>query len=250
MFSARMLLWICGAAVAGFAFAQTPSPQPTQLALVVVTGAVNAERIRYSDLLAGVDAFNRYRHYAPAAALTFFLLDEKPVAPTAPASSLELRTDAKDIAVPVATDGKFDLPTTAEAGGKEGYLVANRAADTVSVVPTVRSATGTDTAIRLGDLRLQCEVSWAIEKQNAPKTVRSLFFLGGGMCHSSKISVNYFHGKQPLAAATLSDNGRHIPLKILRDGVTYWVPLGDSSWPDDATVTLIYADMQTQKITL
>jgi hypothetical protein len=170
------------------------------------------------------------------------LLDEKHAAPTAPAVSLVLRTDAKDIAVPVATDGKFDLPTTAQVGGKDGYLVANRAARTVGVEPTVRSTADTDTAIRLGDLRLQCEVSWAIEKQNVPKSVRSFFFLGGGMCHSSKIAVNYFHGKHQLAAAMLSDKGKRIPLKILRDGVTYWVPLGDTSWPDDADVTLIFAN--------
>jgi hypothetical protein len=242
MFFARVLLWMSGAVVAGFSFAQTPPPRPVQLATVVVRGAANPERIRYSDLLAGVDAFNKYRHYAPAAALSFFLLDEKPAAPTAPAVSLVLRTDAKDIAVPVATDGKFDLPTTAQVGGKDGYLVANRAARTVGVEPTVRSTADTDTAIRLGDLRLQCEVSWAIEKQNVPKSVRSFFFLGGGMCHSSKIAVNYFHGKHQLAAAMLSDKGKRIPLKILRDGVTYWVPLGDTSWPDDADVTLIFAN--------
>ncbi|MHB8742055.1 MAG: hypothetical protein ACYC9L_02935 [Sulfuricaulis sp.] len=238
------MLMIASALVAGTAFAQVPSQNVQNMAPVAVTGAANAEQIRYSDLLAGVDAFKKYRHYAPAATLAFFLKDKK--AAVTPAS-LMLRTDEKDFPVPVAADGKFDLPTPAQIGGKDGFLVANRKAGMTGVVPTVRSAADTDTSIRLGDLRLQCEVSWAIEKQNAPKAVRAMFFLGGRVCHSSKIAVNYFQGEHALASATLSEKGAQLPLKILSDGVTYWVPLGDTKWSDEATVTLSYADRSAPK---
>lgn len=237
-----LLFFILAAARLSLA-AQAAVPTAATLTPIAVTGAANAEQIRFRDLLAGVDAFKKYRHYAPAATLAFFLKDRRPAATPA---TLVLRTDDKDFPLPVAADGQFDLPTAAQIGGKDGDLVANRKTGTTGVVPTVRSAADTDTSIRLGDLRLQCEVSWAIEKQSVPKSVRTFFFLGGRMCHSSKIAVNYFQGEHALASATLSEKSKQLPLKIQRDGVTYWVPLGDTQWTDEAIITLTYADASLQ----
>ena len=219
--------------------ASQPAPNAATLAPVAVTGASNAAQINYSDLLAGVAAFKKYRHYAPNATLTFFLGPQSEIA-AAPPITLDLQTDTNDFTVPVSADGKFDLPDAKTVAGGDGYLVANRADGKVGVVPTVRSGADTETAFRLGDLRLQCEVSWAIEKQHVPKAVRSFFFIGGRMCHSSKIAVNYFHASHKLSKAELSYQARQTTVPVAHDGVTFWPPLGDTSWPDDATVTLTF----------
>jgi hypothetical protein len=213
------------------------------LAAVSVSGAANAEQIRYRDLLAGVDAFGKYRHYAPNSTLSFYL---GPVAALAgpPPIAMALQTDTNDFPVPMAADGKFALPVEKDVGTDDAYLVANRADGTVEVIPTVRSPGDTESSIRLGDLRLQCEVSWAIEKQNVPKAVRAFFFIGGRMCHSSKIAVNYFKAPHKLSKAVLSHADRHLDLRVLSDGRTYWPPLGDTSWPDDSVVTLTFAEVQ------
>ncbi|MGA9334130.1 MAG: hypothetical protein WBV39_07630 [Rudaea sp.] len=218
------------------------TPSATTLAPVSVTGAANAAEIRYRDLLAGVAAFKKYRHYAPDATLSFYLAPRSKIA-ASPALILQLQTAGSQIDVPVAENGQFALPTEKDAGGDDGYLVANRAAGTVGVVPTVRSAGDTDTVLRLGDLRLQCEVSWAIEKQNVPKAIRSFFFLAGRMCHSSRIAVNYFHAVRKLRKALLIYAGRQVNVVIAQDGHTYRPPLGDTKWPDDALVMLTFDDV-------
>jgi hypothetical protein len=212
------------------------------LAPVSVSGAANAQRVRYSDLLEGEAAFKKYRQYAPQADLSFFLETAKPGGTVPEQTTLALQTEEKDLNVPVAVDGKFVLPDEKQVGTKEADLVANRAEGTLAIVPTVRSPGDTPTRIRLGDLRLQCEVSWAIEKQGAPKAIRAFFFVGGRMCHSSKIAVNYFHGARRLSRVELSYGKREMDATIRPNGLTYWIPIGDTSWPDDSIVTLTYAD--------
>ncbi len=218
------------------------TPSATTLSPVSVTGAANAARIRYRDLLAGVAAFKKYRHYAPDATLSFYLAPPSKIA-ASPAVVLQLQTTKSQIDVPVADNGKFTLPAEKDVDGDDAYLVANRRAGAVGVVPTVRSASDTDTVLRLGDLRLQCEVSWAIEKQSAPKAIRSFFFLAGRMCHSSRIAVNYFHAVRKLSKAILSYAGRQVNVVIAQDGHTYRPPLGDTKWPDDALVILTFDDV-------
>lgn len=249
MYSAHayLLLGLVALGVGGYhrATAQT-SPTPdlpntTTLAAVHVTGSTNAAQVRYSDLLAGVAAFHRYRHYAPRATLLFYLGPQAQVAASPPVT-LEMQTTNDQINVPVATDGQFVLPAEKDVGGRDGYLVANRPEGAVGIGAIVRSDADSDRVLRLGDLRLQCEADWAIEKQNVPKSVRSLFYLAGRTCHSSKIAVNYFRAPHDLRTAILSYGDRQVPLLIRNDKRTYWPPLGDKTWPDDAMVTLIFAD--------
>ncbi len=222
------------------------STRTATLAPVAVTGAANAAQIRYRDLLAGVEAFHKYRHYAPNATLSFYLAPQSEVA-ASPPIALELQTEKRDIDVPVAADGKFALPSEKDVGDDDGFLVANRADGKVGVEPRVRSIADNETQFRLGDLRLQCEVSWAIEKQNVPKAIRTFFFIGGRMCHSSKIAVNYFHSPHKLSKVELSYNGRHADIPVARDDLTLWPPLGDTSWPDDAVVTLTFKGVESAK---
>ncbi len=175
-----------------------PSPPVTEVfAPVLVQGLGNPATASYAKLLRGAKAFADNHALAPLAPLRFRVVDvKKSDVPT------KLRLEAGDTIIPITLDdqGLFELPAVDVVGSADGELVTNRKAGEVMVGPYIASPGTTRESQRLGDLRLWCEVSWAIEGDDAPMMVKMLNSVTSGTCKSAKIRIfliQHTGGKQP-----------------------------------------------------
>ncbi|HYD79656.1 MAG TPA: hypothetical protein VEC06_07600 [Paucimonas sp.] len=199
----------------------------------------NPEWKTYRAMLKGLDAFDEHRRLAPAADLRFILLSAKPEVPLQ-GVSLRIAGGETSIAIPVADDGTFTLPHDRKAADDNAEIVLNRKKDMVRWFPHIRSPGLPPNARRLGDLRLECEIFWAIEKDDVPFLIRGALNLAGGPCRSA-IST-YFPAPRALAAATLQSGERRQALTLGKNGRSYVAPIHDRGWSDDALVELTYAE--------
>lgn len=202
---------------------------------IVVIGFSKPYRLTVKQLRNAVAAYNRGR---PGLAPTSNLLFEVSSSfRSRPLDELKLVLRSPTATVPITLDGRhrFVLP---ELRDDEWELLANRGRGALAVRPIVLSP-GTDLEERrLGDMRLQCEVTWAIEKEHASIATRGLFGMAGG-CRSTKLGL-YARSERPIADATIFTGGRKVPIAILADRHNYRVPLGDKSLPDDARVRFTF----------
>ena len=147
----------------GFAAARASHRVSTEYGL----GTSRRDRVqgsRQSELrLEGVAVFNARHGLAPNGTLLFEALDQLA---TAPPLVLSLETTDKAIALKTDSLGRFVLPTTDVAGSNVGEIVSNRPSGLLKIKPLVLSTGTSGSSRRLGDLRLQCEVLWAIEKHD------------------------------------------------------------------------------------
>jgi hypothetical protein len=97
---------------------------------------------------------------------------------------------------------------------------------------------------RLGDLRLECEVLWAIEYDDTPFIVRNSFRLLGGPCKSSKVAMT-FGTPGRVASATIVAGERREALAVGKNRQSFRPPLHDTSWGDDAVIEFQFADANT-----
>lgn len=220
------------------------TPADTGVA-VVVSGMKDPDWKTYRAFTAGLDIFEQQHRLAPEAALRFVLL---PKAAHASLENIKLRIagDELSIAVPIAADGTFVVPRSEAATKEDAELLLNRKPGTFRWRPDVRSAGVAANTRRLGDLRLECAVRWAVEQYETPYMIRKLMYAAGQPCLTSRIKVDYI-APRPIAAMYLSSNGRRIQLSnsLLEDGgKVYVVPVHDTGWPDDALVEFDYLPLE------
>jgi hypothetical protein len=101
----------------------------------------------------------------------------------------------------------------------------------------------------MGDVRLDCQVKVAIGKEEIP-------FWANALVNSILLTTDWcswFKGQTPkggdrswsqktdakLSAATLRDGERSLALKV--EGKSFRVPIGDTSWSNDAIVEVAFA---------
>lgn len=230
---AASLLW----SVQVLAQRQTDVSAPVaQLSTVTVTSSMGSVQGNYKNFLNGYHAFVEKHEYAANSRLEFHVDDA-----SASDGPLQLKFETKSSYedVPLDEDNNFELPIRQDDALLHGGLLANRPKGSVDVQPLVRSPGERHSVATLGELRLECVVSWAISKGSASVFVKGLFLLGGGVCHSRKIEV-YLYSPSPLASATLSDGKRTETLRIGRNNHWYAVPVSDKSFANSAVVTYEY----------
>lgn len=204
---------------------------------VVIQGLGNPATASYANLLRGLAAFDANRQLAPNAKLTFSVIElKKAELPLA----LRLETQDKVVDISLNSDGDFVLPSDVTAGTCDGELVANRREGEIVIGPRILSPGFTQATQRLGDIRLWCEVAWAIEQDPASIKVRTFSLLMGGICKSSRVKIFQRHYGGILDSVELSQNERRIAIPVSREKNAFSLPLHDRSWGDDAAVTLIY----------
>lgn len=115
-------------------------------------------------------------------------------------------------------------------------LIGNRSRTVLSVLPVVVSPGFAGEARRLGDLRLECRVAWAlladdpvVKARRLPKSPES--------CGRAGVTVGFRAGG-PLARAVLREGDRTAAVPLADDGVHYRPPIADPRWGNEATVTL------------
>lgn len=204
--------------------------------MVQVVGMRDPEWKSYKFMLNGVAAFEKKRALAPTAELRFILLPRRGDV-SMQGLKLQLAADNVNIPVPLDSNNTFILPLDAEAKNANAELHLNRKMGSVQWFPYIRSAELKPGQRRLGDLRLECEIIWAIDYETIPFAVRNMIRAFGGPCSFSKGRFS-FRELRTLASATLVSGARKLKLPVSEDTNQYTPPLHDKSWGDDSYVEL------------
>lgn len=220
---------------------EQPPPVPTQQ--VTVAGSRDPDWKPYRKMLDGIDAFDHYHSLAPQAQLKFIL---RPQQPRLTASDLKLRIvgDTVNIEVPIAADLTFSVPRDESAAKDDADLRLSTKKGLFRWRPDIHTAGIPVGTRRLGDLRLECEVRWAVDKFDASLIKLAYLVPLGGVCHTSRSRV-FYSSDAPLTGATLVSGSRRerLPAERLdaKDHARYAPPLHDPSWPDDTLVEFEFA---------
>ncbi len=209
-----------------------------QVQTVAVAGTKDPDWKPYRKMLDGLDAFDKYRELAPTAPLKFVLRPQKEHLSIV---DLKLRIvgDNSNIEVPIADDSTFSIPRDASAAKDDADLRLNSKKGLYRWRPDIHTPGVPPDARRLGDLRLECEVRWAVDKFDASFLAIAYITPLGGACHSSRGRVFYTTSK-PISSVTLINGERHEKLKAERldhrEHTRYAPPIHDENWPNDTLV--------------
>jgi hypothetical protein len=232
---------------------------------VVVTAVRDPVKKSYKKMLDGADRFEQRRHLAPDASLRFKLIPRKPDAKME-GVRLEVAADSLSVPLKVAPDQTFTIERNAVALKENARVMPNRRAGTMTWRAEVRTPGLPPNVRRLGDLRLECEVGMEAGLiSNYPRGflgwLDGLIAENAGYCRRAAPRYLFF-AERPVWSVTLVDGARRevLPVDMLYGGAArdpdwkkdqhcdcelffdraYFVPLGDSSWPDDTRVEIEY----------
>lgn len=208
--------------------------------IVDVQSARDPDLRPYRTMLKGLDAYADHGQLAPGAPLRFRLFAK---APSAKLDGVTLHLSAENLSIPIplAQDGTFMLARDKTAYDANADLVSNKRRDSLGWRPDIHTPGLPPNVRRLGDLRLECEVRWAVEQDQLSFVKRNLFKLAGGPCHSSLVHVP-FSAFRPLASVQARSGERTLDILVTGDRLRYVPPLHDQSWNDDTVLTLSYGD--------
>lgn len=225
-----------------------------ELEPVHVNAMRNPEIRKYKVILAGLDAFDRHRQLAPAAEGLHFRLKTNEKDESSQPLGVRLVGDG-GFKLPIAIDAdmRFTVPRSEAAEDADSELELNRKRRMYRTDPDVRTPGLPANQRRLGDLRLECKVAVAMAKEEMPTmlvlTVNTLilrtdwcgFFGDPDDFRWEGVSKNAhfpYRADQQLAGAVLVDGNRSAKLQV--KGRTFQVPIGNSTWSDDALIELTY----------
>ena len=237
------------------------------LETVAVSGMRDPVDKSYRKILKGMDLFERLHAMAPAAQLRFKLL---PRGPDTDIVGIVLKVigDTISIPVPIATDQTFELQRSDRALAEDAAVMPNRKAGSMTWRAEIRTPDLPAKTRRLGDLRLECKVGMEAGLVSDQRSILGQLgeLLEVAMDYCDAIEPNYlFFSDRPLFGVTMRSGEREQALSIdqLYAGIsrqpmsesdlsycdcqvlldrTYFLPLGDRSWPDDTLVEVEYID--------
>lgn len=229
-----------------FAAVAQESPEPKSFTAtfeaVQVNGIGDPAWHSYKRLRLGVKAFQQNQALAPSAPLLFLLRPEKGgLAPDG--LKLTLEAEGKVASISLDDRGRFVLPEPSADISDDAELVLNRSKNLYKWRPDIRTPNLPDNMRRLGDLRLECAVRWAVEYDDIPFLERNAYRALGGPCNARMVRVQY-RSSSPIVEVKLTHATRQETLAkafVGQGGTSYSVPLHDASWPDDTLVELIPA---------
>lgn len=262
---------LTGILAAALAFACAPADAAgggaASLGTVTVSGVGHPVEKSYRKMVEGMDLFERMHGHAPDAPLRFRLLPRKRGTNM---KDVRLQVVGKDFSypVPLAPDGTFTIARDPKAWAEDAVVMPNRRQLTMTWRVDIRTPGLPPGTRRLGDLRLECLVgieSGLVSNTN-PLTqfISSLMTSPTRYC-GQKDSKYLFFADRPIFSVTLVDGARRETLDIdqlyakaiddpgLKDDLpfcdcevlldrTYFLPLGDTSWPDDTRVVFDYME--------
>lgn len=230
-----LFLLFCGRASGADTTEGGVEAMPADAPAVIVKGIRDPDWKPYRAMLKGVDRF-REKNVSPTAKLQFILVPRRP---DVDMHGLELWLESEQarIPIPLENGNLFTLPVEHGEPDAKAELTINRKAGSVRWLPYVRSEVTTPTIRRLGDLRVACEVHWAIDKDSLPFAARTMIGALGGPCNfiSKQGSYSFFEA-QPIVSATLRFNGKSAAIPV--SDFSFTPPLRDKSWGDDSVVEL------------
>jgi hypothetical protein len=261
-FPARVAIAILLAGLGAGAQAQgQPAAPKATLGSVTVSGVAHPVEKSYRRMVAGMDLFERMHGLAPNAPLRFKLLPRKR-GTNMDDVLLEVVGTTFSYRVPVAADKTFVLSRDAKALAENAVVSPNRKQLTMTWRVDIRTPGLPPGTRRLGDLRLECLVGLeaGLVSNTNPLTQAISDLLTSPARYCGKQQARYlFFADRPVFSVTLVSGARREVLPIdelyasasddpgLKDDLpfcdcevmldrTYFMPLGDASWPDDTLV--------------
>ena len=245
--------------------------QPGGAALPSVTVSAKANRDpvekSYRKMIRGMDLFDAERSLSPNGDLRFKLLPRRAETDM---SSIEIEVigSTESFSVPVLPDNTFTLARNQLALNENAQVIPNRKAQSMTWRSEVRTPGLPAGTRRLGDLRLECRVGMesGLISRSATFVGRMAQALINTPAYCDKPEPLYlFFADKPLFGVTLVSGQRSFVLPIdklyasassdprlagdLADcdcevlvDRTYFLPLGDRSWPDETLVKFDYMD--------
>lgn len=249
--------------------AQQPDGAVKTLPPVTVTASPTRGAVEksYRKMLDGMDLFERRRGMAPAASLRFKLLPRQP-GTDIDHIVLEILGDTVAIPVRVEADRTFTLARDGKALAENAAVTPNRRKQSMTWRVDIRTPGLPPDTRRLGDLRLECLVG------NEAGLISNASPLFGQLARALTSFVDYcnlddteylFFADRPLFNVVMVNGARResVPVDRLYAGAsadphlksdlpycdcevlvdrTYFLPLGDTSWPDDTLIEFEYMD--------
>jgi len=232
------------------------TPPVRELDPVHVNAMRNPEVRKYKHILAGLDAFDKYHALAPRVERLRFVAEprKKQEAPVV----LKARLAGDDgFNLPIALDaaGRFEVPRSEAAEDAKSELELNQKKGLYRIAVEVKTPGLPDNRRRLGDLRLECKVLIGIGKSEMPflliGVVNGLLFRTDWCSFFGDEKSTAYEGTakdahfgyraaRPLKEAVLVEGNRSALLRT--KGASFEVPIGNSTWSDEAMVELSFAD--------
>lgn len=239
-----LLALMASSALAAEQVAASADGSTQELETLTVSGIKDPSFMPWRKALKALEAFDRHHELAPAAAPRFILtLLPKQNDSSQNPLTLRLADNESSLDIPIAADGTFALPRNQQKWGEEAEVILNRKKGLYQPFPDIHSPNVPANTRRLGDLRLQCEMLWAVAKDDLGFLARTAYSALGGLCHTGLARIG-FRAPRPLAGATLVAAGRREALEAKRigpEGRFFAAPLHDTSWPDDTLVEFNFA---------
>ena len=263
MMTLRCAAMALGLAAGACAFAQSALPPVT-----VTAPLRDPVEKSYRKMIRGMDLFEQRRSMAPQATLRFKLLPRKA---TTDMRNIDLYIvgSTVDQQVPIAPNQTFTLPRIARALEEDAVVTPPaRKAQTMTWRTEIRSPGMPPDTRRLGDLRLECLVGMEADLVSGANNLVARFahLFSDPVAYCGRKESRYlFFAERPLFSVTLiAGNHREVlPIdrlyaeasddpdlratlpvcdcEVLLDR-TYFLPLGDASWPDDTRVEFEYME--------
>ncbi len=237
------------------------------LPTVAVTTMRNPVDKSYRKMIKGMDLFQQMHGLAPNASLRYKLLPRQPDTNMS-GIQLNILGDSVVIPVTVAPDRTFTLERNQRALDEDASVIPDRRAQSMTWRTEIRTPGLPAEARRLGDLRLECHVGMeaGLVSDEAPiiGAIASQLHKMMGYCDRSEVRYLFF-AERPLFGVTMVAGARRVilPVDSLYAGIsngstsradlaycdcqalldrTYFLPLGDLSWPDDTLIEFEYME--------
>lgn len=210
--------------------AQEISPPETS-ERVEISSYRGPELRSYSQMLKGLIAYQEKHSHAPNSEL-YFILIPKSKEVTRQGLTMRLASDDTSINIPIDAEGKFQLPLLTLKHDDEYDLILNKPKGQFYIKPYVKSANLPEDTKRMGDLRLECQVRWAVERQDVSMVFSSFvkLFASGNPCHG--VIKVYFFPPDGVDLITLDAPKKKLSFEVSASR-GYTVPLADKDISDD-----------------
>lgn len=211
------------------------APAEDVFAPIEIVASQKNYRLTAKQLRDAVETFGRERPvYAPRATLAF-----EPQGKVEPARPLRLRlSNGKGDVIDLTPDraGRYTLPAL-DFRQSLWELRANRPVGRIRLRAVTISPDGSDSDRRLGDLRLNCRVMFAIVRHELSFAERTMLGLIGDPCKSSRISL-FASTDAAIGTATLMEGSRRADVPVSADRRAFRIPTYRQDFSNEARFRL------------
>lgn len=203
---------------------------------VVVTGFSKPYKLTAKQLATAQRVFRKHRlRYAPQGRL-YFQVKRRSGGRDLSGLRLSLRSGVRTLPLTLDAHSRFVLP---DLKGDEWTLVANRGSGAIGIMPVVMSPGTTEDDVRLGDMRLSCEVTWAAIVRPSVSIVLRGLAAAVPPCRTSRVAM-FVVGDRPLRDASVEAGRRLATLELSPDRKEWRYPGYDKRLPNHARVRFRY----------